>query len=420
MKKFIILLLITIRTFTVFAQQEVYTLTDIQYDIKGSTQPFFFENRLDLNRGLTFKTLEEIKTFEETVKQEIENLRIYEEFSVETIITGNSVVLLVYLDEAWGLIPFGYPKYDSEEGGRIGMKLYWYNSLGTLTDTLFQGGVNIGLNSDDDLELQTWDAQVGVSDILINSRYYDFHYKQELDRESKDDEEWSFYSSKVKIGTTFELFGILNYSPKISLESRYAYKPVDESILEEDIIENPITLSYTHGFSKDTVNWVGNFRDGYKYGIGNSIHMLYTDEGDLKPATDFTLFGAYYKAFGTSPISISSKLTGTISINNELLGLGSKVRGVDSGDLYGDMGLFSNNNIYIRVIKIENFAEAIFAPHFDMGITDNLDFKYGAGADFILYVDKLKSLVARGSVSWDLTDFDVTDFKLDITSSLFF
>jgi len=236
---------------------------------------------------------------------------------------------------------------------------------------------------------------------------------------------WSFHNSKVALGTSFNLFGNFDYSPKLSATARYNYKGVDDSIEKEDIDKNPLTISYSHGFGNSKIDWIGNFRDGYSYGIGNSVSMLFYDYGDMVPATDFTLSGSYYKTFGDLPIALGTRLYGILSVNNELLGLGSKVRGVRSGDLYGHMGLFSSNNLFIRVIKIENFAEAIFGPHFDYGITDNMEPKYGAGGDFILYVDKFKSLVARGSISTDLTTFDVDtfgieDLEIDITSSLFF
>ncbi len=120
-------------------------------------------------------------------------------------------------------------------------------------------------------------------------------------------------------------------------------------------------------------------------------------------------------------MSFGTKLSGVLSINEELLGLGSYSRGINSGDIYGHYGLFLNNNLYISTIRIDGLAEAIFAPSFDIGSSDRSGLKYSAGADFILYVDKLKSLTARGTLSWDLTDgFKPREFEFDITSSLFF
>ncbi len=423
MKKFLMIPLLLILSVNVtFAGEKPYTLTEISYDIKGQTKPFFLERKIDIAIGDTFLTINEIDIFEKELLQKLENLRLYEEIKVETEIIDKSVILSIYLDEAWGIIPFGYPKFDSEGGFRAAMKLYWYNSLGTLTDSLLQGGVNVGLDPDEELELQTWDAQYSIDGILLFDKYFDLHYKQSLDRESKGDEEWSFQSSSLSIGTSFNINDSFKYSPSLSATTKYFYKPVNDSVEDKDIIKTPLDVSYSHGFGLRDVNWIGNFRDGYSYYLGNVISLLYTPGEDLLPTSKFTVKGSYYKTFGNSPISLATKLSGVASLNDvEILGLGSNVRGVSSGDLYGTLGVFSNSNLFIRVIKIENLAEAIFAPHFDLGITDKRDLKYGAGADFILYVDKFKSLVARGSLSWDLTkDLKLEDVQIAITSSLFF
>lgn len=427
MKKTLIIILLTISAvFTAFSQTNDYVLADIIYDIKGFTKPFFIEQRLEYKLGDQFHSIEEVDNFRHKITQDLENLRVFEDIKVETEVISHDIILHIYLDDAWGIIPFGLPKYNSETGGRVAMKLFWYNSLGTLTNSLLSGGVNVAQNPvTSELEIQTWDAQFSIDEILIMGRFYNIAYKQSLERESKDDKIWSFHNSELSLGTTFSLFGNFNYSPAISATARYNYKPVEDSIKKKNIPQNPLTLSYSHGIGRNNINWIGNFRDGYSYGLGNSISLLYDKSGEIKPTTDFTITGSYYKTFGDLPISLGTKLTGIFSINNEMLGLGSRVRGIISGDLYGHMGIFSSNNLFLRVIKIDNIAEAIFGPHFDYGITDNMKPKYGAGGDFILYVDKFKSLVARASISIDLTKFNpdtfsLKDLEIDITSNLFF
>ncbi|QEN05693.1 hypothetical protein EW093_13555 [Thiospirochaeta perfilievii] len=430
MKKLLLILLTFLYGITFLVAENVsYNISDIKYDIKGSTKPYFLEKRLGITKDITFNSIEEIEIYVATLKQSLDNLRIFEDSDVTYSLIGNSVTISIYLDEAWGIIPFGYPKYNSETGGRVAMKLYWYNSLGTLTNTLIQGGVNIGLNSEtNELEVLTWDTSLSVDKILILDRFYNISYNQTLERSNKDDYEWSYLKSKLSLSSTFNFIKGYNYSPKISIIAEYDHKPVN-SITSDAIINEykvPLSLSYSHGLGKSSVNWIGNFRDGYSYGISNSISLVQTHTKEIKPTTEFSLSGSYFKTFGDLPISIGSKLISTISVNSELLGLGGNVRGVPSGDLYGTFGIFSNNNVFIRVIKLENIAEAIFSPHLDFGITDYLKPKIGTGADFILYVDKLKSLVARGSISLNLSDFDSgtfdwkEDLEIDITSSLFF
>lgn len=421
-KKTILFLLFLSAIFSsIYADEGLYTLKKINYDIKGRSKPFFLENKLKYHEGMTFNSEDEVKQFTDDLRQDLLNLRYYEEIIVSSDVEGNDVILNIFLDDAWGLIPFGMPKFDSETGARMSLKLFWFNSLGTLTDTTFSGGFNVGRNQlTEEFELQTWDAGVSVSDIYLFDRYFDFSFKHALERASKDEKKWSLYNTSMSVGTTFYPYQDLAYSPSISISTKYGYEPVEKTIEDKDIIKNPFTVSYSHGLGRSNINWIGNFRDGYSYGIGNSLSLIIKDD-ELRPTTSFSINGKYFKVMPNLPLAVATKLVGEVSINDEMLGLGSNVRGVTSGDLYGNWGLYMNNNLYVSVIKLKGVAEAIWGPFLDIGRTDNHDFKYGAGADFILYVDKLKSMVARGTIGWDLSkDISLGNAQITITSSLFF
>lgn len=422
MKRTILFLLfLSVISSLIFAEESLFTLKKINYDIKGRSKPFFLEKKLDYYEGMTFNSEEEVKTFTDELRQDLLNLRYYEEIKVTSEIKGQDVILNIYLDDAWGLIPFGMPKFDSETGARMSLKLFWFNSLGTLTDTTFQGGFNVGRNElTEEFELQTWDAGLKISQIYLYERYFNFNFKQSLDRESKDDDKWSFNNTYLSVGTNFYPLDDIAYSPSISLSTKYNYEPVEKTIAKDDIVTNPFTISYSHGLSKSDINWIGNFRDGYSYGVGNTLSIIQKND-EFKPTADFSIYGKYYKPIPNLPLGIGTNFTGIVSINDEMLGLGSKVRGVNSGDLYGNYGFFINNNLYLSVIRLKGAAEAIWGPFLDIGKTDLKDIKYGAGADFILYVDKLKSMVARGTIGWDLSkDISLGNARIEITSSLFF
>lgn len=422
MKKTLSILLYVLLSMQIFSTEEKYIIDDVQYNIQGPTRPYFLERKLGIKKGASFNTLDEVEAYRANIEQELHNLRLYEDLSVTTEIDNKSVLLTINLDEAWGIVPVPYVKWGTGTGGKIATKLYWNNSLGTLTNTLFQGGVNIGQNPDGDLELQMWDFTTRVSDILIRDRYYSLSVSEKLENEKKDDEKWEFYSTELSLGTSFNPVKNFQYSPEISVKFNYLYDDVYETINEEDIPKKPVRISYSHGFGKSNINWIGNFRNGFSYSIGNEVAILL--DGDVTPATSFNISGTYFKTFGNLPLSIGSRLSGITSINEELLGLDSNIRGIQDGKMYGYNGAFFNNNIYVRVIKLQGIAEAIFAPSFDIGITDKSGIDYGVGADFILYVDKLKSLVARGTIAWDpREDFEplsLDTYEIIITSSLFF
>lgn len=420
-KTTLILLSLLLFTGQLFSEAKSYALKEINYDIKGSTNKKILERKFNYHKGMVFKDLEEIESFVTNLEQELHNLRYYEEISVTTEIENNLITLNIYLDEAWGIIPFGIPKVNSEKGVRASFKLFWFNTLGTLTNTSLIGGFNVSKDpGDEDFEIQEWNARLKFADIYLLDRYFNINFEQALDRDSKDDAKWSFHSSSMSVGTSFNILDLFDYSPNISLTASYTYKPV-MNIDKKDINTNPFRLTYSHGVGGGNINWIGNLQDGVSYGISNNLHLVWADETGVTPSADFTLSGKIYKKLGKLPISVGSRLTGILSVNEELLGLGSNNRGVDSGDMYGSYGIFSNSNIYISVIKLKGLAEAIFAPSFDFGITEHSDLKYSAGADFVLYVDKLKSLTARGTISWDLSqEINLENMRYDITSSLYF
>lgn len=429
MKKIVMILIALLCSLTVLSAAETYTIADVNYDIKGSTKPFFLERKIELDKTRTFNSIEEIEIYKESLIQDLNNLRAFENLEVTYTIEENRVTFNIYLDDAWGIIPFGYPKYTTEGGFRVAARLYWNNSLGTLTDTTFQVGVNMGRNEEsDEVELFTWDAGLEVSKILLNDRYYDFEYKFSLVRESKDEFKWDFYRSRAAFGTQFDLPMDFTYNPGISVVNQFRYGSVNSKTSSTTISEykEPINLSFEHSIGTVNVDWKGNFREGYSYGLTNAVSFASDADNNFEPSTNFSLYGNYYNILFQTPsrpilqsLSFATRMNGIFSINNELLGLGDNVRGIESGDLYGNIGFFSSNNLFISVLRIDRLAEAVFGPHFDIGITDKQT-KYGAGGDFILYVDKLKSLVARGSITWDVSDFSLGNYNIDITSSLFF
>ena len=98
--------------------------------------------------------------------------------------------------------------------------------------------------------------------------------------------------------------------------------------------------------------------------------------------------------------------------------------------MFGKGGLFYSNDLNFAVIKWEGVGEAQFQPFFDIGFASEEgtsidwgeDLRYSTGADFILYLDKLKGLHARASVGVDLSSdlpfSDLGKYGLEITSSL--
>lgn len=417
-------------------------INDVYYEITGSTRVSFLERELKVDKNRLFSSEEELAEYCQKLKQQLINLRIFENEAVEYSITDNRADLTITLTDSFSIFAIPYPKFNSESGGRIALKAFWFNTLGTLMETNLFSGFYFSFNENRDFIVNQWNVDLHLKKITLGNRQYSFSVQQLYDDDGKSNDyysnSWEYYSTSLSFGTSFGLPMDMSYGAGISFSKKYGYamKSVDFTALGETasqsikdeantIIADPLSVSYNHGISfYNSENWHDNFRKGYKASIGNTI-SLSLDESENSVHSNLSLTGAGYWIFGR--FNLATRLTGFINFQDESRGLGSYVRGVDSRSLYGDLGIFSNTSLYISTINWDGVGEAQFAPFFDIGYANGSDkFKYGSGADFILYLDKLKSLRARATVGFDLTkDYEnfkdfLKSYQLDITSSLFF
>jgi hypothetical protein len=417
--------------------QEIHKLGSYEFEINGHTRENALIREMDLKEGTEFEDLASLEKAVARQQQDLVNLRVFNDVSLtidEGISEGEDTVytVLVTAEDSWTIYPIPYPKYSSDDGFRLGLKVYYDNAFGSLNDLYL--GTNITFRDDEyynEWKVTEWTFNPQLNGVKMGSLEYDFSFMQEYAIDEKKDsgilvERYNYFSSSVSVGTKLN-FGMENkfyYRVQPSIGANYGY-----SGLGYEGNKEPIFLEFSHGGGYSKVDWIGNFRQGFSTSVGNKMRYVQnpSTKDEFKTSVDADV--KYYHIIHPR-INYTTQLSGIISLNDELTGLGSNLRGVEGSTMFGKGGLFYSNDINFAVIKWEDVGEAQFQPFFDIGFAQEKgkainwdeDLRYSTGADFILFLDKLKGLHARASVGVDLSSdlpfSDIAKYGLEITSSL--
>lgn len=415
----------------------IHKLGNYEFEIDGHTRENALIREMDLKEGTEFEDLASLENALARQQQDLVNLRVFNEVSLsinEGISEGEDTVytVLVKAEDSWTIYPIPYPKYSSDDGFRLGLKIFYDNAFGSLNDLFL--GTNITFKDDeyyDKLRVTQWTINPQLNSVKMGRLEYDFSFMQEYAIDEKKvngvlTEHYNYFSTSASVGTKLN-FGSENkfyYRIQPSIGANYGY-----SGLGYEGNKEPIFLGFSHGGGYSKVDWFGNFRQGFSTSIGNQMRYVRnpSETDEFKTSVDADV--NYYHIIHPR-INYTTRLSGIISLNDELTGLGSNLRGVEGSTMFGKGGLFYSNDLNFAVIKWEGVGEAQFQPFFDIGFASEEgtsinwgdDLRYSTGADFILYLDKLKGLHARASVGVDLSSdlpfSDLGKYGLEITSSL--
>lgn len=414
-----------------------HRLEGFYFDIDGQTRESALIREMDLKEGDEFEDLASLEKAVARQEQDLINLRVFNDVSLtlsEGVRDGETTVysVMVKAEDSWTIYPIPYPKYSSDDGFRLGLKTYYDNAFGTLNDLYL--GLNITFRDDeyyDQWKVTQWTFNPQYNGVKIGPLTYDFSFMQEyaIDEKKEDGvllERYNFHSSSVSVATRIN-FGQENkfyYRIQPSIGANYAY-----SGLGYEGNEEPLFLGFNHSTGYSKVDWMGNFRQGFSTSAGNTLRYVRNPvkADEFKTSIDGNV--NYYRILHPR-LNYTTRLYGVMSLNDELTGLGSNLRGVEGSTMYGRGGLFYSNDLNIAVIKWEDVGEAQFQPFFDIGFARKEgteldwgeDLRYSTGADFILFLDKLKGLHARASIGVDLSSdlpfSDLGKYGIEITSSL--
>ena len=442
-------LLIFLSTVSISAEQaddQTIIIKNIKTVIDGVTKRQALLEEIKLFEGKQFDNYDSLVHFMNESTQDLINMRVFEkaEYELEELGTVDGLreftVTLSVID-TWNIYPIPYPKYDSNTGFRLGLKFYYFNAFGSLTDFTFFMNMDITENTAKGIwEVPNWHLTPGLSGFNLWGQDFSLELSHKFRTYKKYDsgilqQEYTLHNTSISLGTKLYLPLDFYYTMNPRLGFNYGETelmvdknsiPLPDAGVEKDYSFSEFSWNHSIGF--DNIDWIGNFRNGFSAYISNTLNVS-SDLNAAKPVDFSSQLGAGMTFFWrlNRIFNLSSQIKGIWSFNKELTGLGSNLRGVLDDYMYGYLGAFMSIDLNISVIDWDGVGEIQLRPFFEMGIVGkentafdiNNDFAYTAGADFVLYLDKLNSMQARATLAFDLSNPDWnTNYEIDITSSL--
>ena len=439
LKKLFLLPLFFLFIFPVTAQEAdpQYFIDKVIFETDHYTRVSALERVADIRTDRSFASLTDLIKYLDGKTQDLINLRVFEDVyytmqRVEHYSNETSYIVTFHVIGAWTLYPIPMPKYDSNTGLRIVLKTYYNNFFGTLMK--FYVGTNIDfMRVNGDITVPQWTINPELSDIRIGRLNFNtgfaFRYQTETQYDTVNNvylKNYSFYSTSFNFGTSFDTpWGFsLRVSPNFTWYSKYTDNlPADGSNIQEKKFDFRLGNSISVG----QLNWNGNFREGWGASFSYSIGVDVPEKNKAEFASSIGLSHQYFYIW--KRLNPSAQLSANYRFNGGDINQGGALRGVRDNELNGIAGIFLNTDLNISVIPWKGVGEAQFKPFFDIGLAwrNNEDFdqergfKYSVGADFILYIDKLKGMVARASIGVNLSDYKWSEgrkYEISIESSL--
>ncbi len=474
-----VLLIGSILFFACSLFSEKYRIKDVSYDIKGAgfkilgaTKPSILNQKIPVNTKKVFKSREELEIYISNYSQSLESTRAFESFEVsyETSFSDtdeiNEITLIVKLEDSHHLVVMPYPKYSSDSGASIKLKIKDTNFLGTLNT--FNAEINAkgddkgfkpGLSLDFDLPFSLgnlncafvndyslnyvvtdsedtsgfeWNTKTGLELSIpfeVLPLHFGFYQFTGGNLDFKQYGDYAYFTEKFSLGTSYKIaefsnFTALSYDPSVSLTWNWDLDGINK---ENDNLSSP-TITLSHSLSNGKVTWNNNFRDGYNISLSNTISYNF-HRRDWNP--NISLNASYFYNYVTNDqeyfnrYGICANLYAyyyfEIPANNYCKqydeGIGDRLRGVLNKDCGSYPAAIVMNfdlphNMFTTDFKIDfiNFNMQA-SPFFDMALVyekeenrlfNPYDGYYCAGLEFLVYPLKWSSITVRASLGIDL------------------
>ena len=425
-----------------------YRIDSVKYEIDGKTRESALADRLDIKIGKEFPDLASLEAYVADKRQVLVNQRVLEDaelsYAVGEAAAGVAVVTLtVRAKDTWNLIILPYPKYSTNEGLLLSMRLRDYNFAGTM-ESLFvdldyrydenrNQSFGLGVQFALPFELGSLDWSMGTvqgfaynfsgrvtykgkNTLKLNlggdtfrwtARVgQNFFWNEEGDLD--DDLDKLVLQTLAGIGTKVDLahlgrLGPLTLTP--DLEAGWKYL-ADGGTISADRRGPYVTASWTVGTGR--ADWVGNFRKGTVLSLNNSWTYNFYDLGWDAQVTAQAL---HYEAWGNR-VGFNSRLTLYASLLDVGEDIGGYIRGVRDAAMDGEYGVFVNLDLPVRLfdfkpsllIKKDWFDfEVHAAPFADAALvraspTDSFEPYLCGGLEVFGFLKRARSVYARLSL----------------------
>ena len=384
-----------------------FVMQEVDFEIDGLTNEKALIRKVNMEIGREFESFRGLKSYVAMLQQKMLNQRVFANvsYTIEPIDSDDNLKkyrIIWKIKDSYTLFAIPYPKYDSNTGLRIGLQAFYDNAFGTMTKWF------LGLNYD--FGNGEYTIRPRISGIKIGVFSFSFGLNQSHQVERKLDgtnvlSHWKYNKTDFNLGTSINIYPLLNYSFSASFSFRYDYRDIaGKKGFREDFFD----FSFNHSLSYGEINWKENFREGFSVSPGNNLSTV-NRENSFHLTGRTGLDGSYYWIWKI--LNSYSRAGIEFAFDNPILGYGSYLRGVINDDMHGDWGAYFNTSLGIRFWRWEGVFDAQIHPFVDMGLTGEYgsdfdfskDFKVSTGIDLVLYLDAIKNLLARGTIGFDLT-----------------
>lgn len=422
-----------------------YEIDKIEYEIKGYTRKSVLIHYLQIEKGETFESREELEAYIADKLQLIENQRTLAEGSINPTFHEKAdepgkvyVDLNVTVSDTWNYLVLPYFRYDSNEGLLLSLRGRNYNFLGGMEKLevnfdYLKSGVDeheYSLNGEFAVPFYWWGYEWMFDfeeDVVINPEEPTYFYSRAglsldiptsfltwqagvdqeyyLNEDGEDDPDTWYLTTAGRFGTSiplgFELPGFteVHYSP--AAISSVSYKP-GAGISEE---RAGVELGGVHGISTGRIDWKGNFRSGAELSVSQDARWNFEKE---QWYSDFEAELQVHETLGF--MGISSRLTGFYKYQGEKNDAGDEIRGILDRRIDGNGAIFGNFDFPFKmwIWFLDRWFEGHLSPFFDFAMVHPADSGgewerpwYGTGLEAFAYFKKARSIYLRMSVGVD-------------------
>lgn len=342
--------------FLVFLQiplnAESFQITHENYTINGITKEEYLSHKISINHTKIFESKEELESYIQSVKQKMENLRLFDDIQIECMISPSEndeptpVFLEIKIIDSKSAIIVPYYKYKSKYGHVITGVFRDSNFFGTLepmqtelflqmknskngNDLDFTPGAEFSYNLPffiDKIEasfindymikytigseMPEWDGTVGFKFTLP---FENLGLELQLLQKAVNNTDYSIYNDALyfseiaDFGVPIKVFsndilGDVIYKPSVNFT--YNWKPDSKISIRDDDLLSP-ELLFSNTFKFENVNWNGNLRKGISFCIKQDAgYNFLIDDVVVGAETEFQGFfsndfaGFYLRMYG--------------------------------------------------------------------------------------------------------------------------
>ena len=429
------------------SEEPAFVITSVQYEIDGRTRKWALREVVELQEGQEFGSRAELEEHLSRQYQNLINQRQLQSARVDyEIVEGESdpagVRVSVEAEDTWNIIVLPYFKYDSNDGLLLSLRGRDYNFFGTLQELSIDLDY---LRTVDETNEWTIAADFSLPFNMLERRWR-WTFEEEFVLENDDVD----FSTSTGIGYDFEMWdnpwevgvkqgyqlytgakaneegddyfltntaylngdigtpipagpmGYFHYIPETSVYVNYAF---DETLTRD---RRGTFYTFDHALKAGGYDWLGNFRNGLEVSIGNAnAYSFYRYDWESN------VNGSAKGWLALDPFGLSARTTGFYyfdGVPEDQDDGAEDIRGVLDDEMVGDLGLFLNTDVALKVWTLEPIFEMQWALFFDVAYVTNTegsfdednDLRYGAGIEIIGFPLFARSLYLRGSLGFDL------------------